>query len=183
MRFWTAYAVLFLGTIAKSYASGGAHEAHNPGHLTDLIAPTLNVAILFGFLAWKLKAPLNAYFTKLSIDVTNTLERASMKSKEAQMMLEGEERKVANLANEIKNIHQQSENEVITFEKHLSKETEEKSHKLKTDAQSKISADKKNMIDELNTELLEQVIKKTKSTISTNKDYQTKVSSKLLQGL
>jgi hypothetical protein len=48
---------------------------------------------------------------------------------------------------------------------------------------AKIQADKKEVMDELNTELLNQVISKTKSTIKTNKDYQNKVSSKLLQGL
>ena len=46
-----------------------------------------------------------------------------------------------------------------------------------------IKADKKAVLDELNAELLNQVILKTKTTIKTNKDYQNKVSSKLLQGL
>lgn len=183
MRFWTAYAFLFLSSITKSFAAGGGHGADHHGSITDLIAPTVNVAILFGVLIWKLKGPLNEYFTKLSADVKNTLERADMKSREAAMMLQNEERKIANLPAELKSIQTQSENEVIAFEKALAKETEEKSHKLKTDAQSKIAADKKNMIDELNAELLEQVIQKTKSAIGTNKDYQTKVSSKLLQGL
>jgi hypothetical protein len=38
-------------------------------------------------------------------------------------------------------------------------------------------------MDELNAELLEQVIAKTKSTIKNNKDHQSKVSTKMLQGL
>jgi F0F1-type ATP synthase membrane subunit b/b' len=99
------------------------------------------------------------------------------------MMLEGESRKLANLNAEIKSIHQQTENEVMAYEKNLSRETEEKTHKLKADANSKIQADKKAVMDALNTELLNEVISKTKSTIKTNKDYQNKVSTKLLQGL
>lgn len=177
MHFWTAYAILALG-ITKAYAAGGGH-----GSLVDLIAPAVNVGILLGVLGWKLKDPLKNYFANKSQEVANTLERASLKSKEAQMMLEGEERKMANLQNELKAIHSSSETDVLTFEKNLSKETEEKTHKLKADANSKIQADKKAVMDELNAELLNQVIAKTKKTIKTNKDYQNKVSTKLLQGL
>jgi F0F1-type ATP synthase membrane subunit b/b' len=83
----------------------------------------------------------------------------------------------------MKNLADQSESDVKTFEKNIAKETEDKIHKLKTDATSKISADKKAIMDELNADLLNQVIAKTKSTIKTNKDYQSKASNKLLQGL
>lgn len=177
MRFWTAYALLAL-TITKAYAAGGGH-----GHVTDLIAPTINVAILLGVLIWKLKGPLRNHFNSKSEEVSNTLERANLKSREAQIMLEGEERKLANLENEIRAIHQNADNEVLTFEKKLSKETEDKTHKLKSDATLKIQADKKAILDEVNAELLNQVIAKTKSTIKTNKEYQNKVSTKLIQGL
>ena len=126
------------------------------GSITDLIAPTINVGILLGVLVWKLKGPLKN---------------------------QGEERKLSNLDNEIRSIHQSSDNDVLTYEKKMSKETEDKTHKLKSDANLKIQADKKAIMDELNAELLNQVISKTKTTIKTNKDYQNKVSSKLIQGL
>ena len=179
MRFWTAYAFIALGFATKALAaSEGGH-----GSVGDLVAPAVNVAILVGFLVWKLKGPLKAHFDSKATEISNTLERASLKSKEAQMLLEGEERKVSNLANEVKAINHQAETDVLTFEKNLSKETEDKTHKLKSDANLKVQADKKAAMDELNAELLNQVISKTKTTIKTNKDYQTKVSSKLLQGL
>lgn len=179
MRFWTAYAILAL-TITKAYAAGGG-EGH--GSITDLFAPAVNVAILLGVLVWKLKGPLHTYFVSKAEEVSNTLERASLKSKEANMMLEGETRKMANLQNEIANIHKQSENDVLAFEKHLSKETESKTQKLKADASAKIQADKKALMDDLNAELLNEVIKKTKATIKSDKNYQNKVSTKLTQGL
>lgn len=185
MRFWTAYAVLAL-SITKAYAEGahgGGHGGEHHASITSLIAPAVNVGILLGVLVWKLKGPLADYFANQSKEVANTLERANLKSKEAQIMLEGEERKMNNLQNEIKSIHSQSETDVLVYEKNLSKETEDKTHKLKADANLKIQADKKAMMDELNAELLNQVISKTKSTIKTNKDYQNKVSTKLLQGL
>ncbi len=174
---------LFVFVSSQAFASGGGTgEAHHAS-ITDLLAPAINVIILLGVLVWKLKGPLHSYFVAKSEEVANTLERASLKAKEAQMMIDGESRKLANLQNEVKSIHQQAEADVVAFEKNLSKETDDKTQKLKLDANSKIHADKKALMDELNTELLNQVINKTKSTIRTNKDYQTKVSTKLLQGL
>lgn len=180
---WTAYAFFALNVANVLASEGGAHGAHHAPSITTLFAPAFNVAILIGVLVWKLKDPLADYFTSKSNEVANTLERASLKSKEAKIMLEGEERKMANLANEVKSIHTQSENDVLSYEKNLSKETEDKTQKLKADANMKIQADKKAVMDELNAELLNQVIAKTKTTIKTNKDYQNKVSTKLLQGL
>lgn len=181
MRFWTAYTIVALGIASKVYAEGNGGGHH--GSASDLIAPAVNVIILAGFLIWKLKAPMKKHFVDMADTVSNTLERASLKSKEAKMMLENEERKIANLTNEVKSIHTQAENDVTTYESNLSKETEDKTHKLKTDANMKIQADKKAMVDSLNAELLDQVVNKAKTTIKSNKEYQTKVSSKLLGGL
>ncbi len=182
MRFATALAVIVLSGTNAFAAGSGNGEAHHVS-VTDLVAPAVNVIILLGVLVWKLKGPLHTYFAGKAEEVANTLERASLKAKEAQMMIEGESRKLANLQNEMKTIHQQAEADVVLYEKNLSKETDDKTQKLKTDANSKIQADKKALMDELNNELLNQVISKTKSTIKTNKEYQSKVSSKLLQGL
>ena len=176
MRFIATY--VLLGTTSAFAAGNGGH-----GSAADLIAPAVNVALLAGFLVWKLKKPLNEMFTKKSEDVTNTLERASLKSKEAQMMLENEQRKISNLSAEMKNLTDQSEADVKAFEKNLSRETEEKIQKMKADATLKISADKKAVMDELSAELLNEVISKTKTTIKANKEYQSKASNKLLQGL
>lgn len=177
MRFWTAYAFLALG-VAKAYAAGGGH-----GSPKDLIAPAVNLGILLAVLIWKTKGPLKNYFISKSQEIENTIERANIKSKEAKMLLETEERKAANLDNEVKAIYDQANKDVAQYEKNLSKETEDKTQKLKADANLKIQADKKSQLDELNTELLNQVIAKAKTTIKSNKDYQSKVSTKLLKDL
>lgn len=177
MRFIAKYALLLVPAFAFAAGDGGH------GSASDLFAPAVNVVILVGFLVWKLKKPLNDSFTKKAEEITNTLERASLKSKEAQMMLDNEQRKITNLSAEIKHLTDQSEADVKFFEKAAGKETEDKIHKLKTDAASKIAADKKAIMDELNADLLNQVIAKTKTTIKTNKDFQSKASNKLLQGL
>jgi F0F1-type ATP synthase membrane subunit b/b' len=180
MRFWTAYAFIALGIATKAWSSSeGGHHAS----LSDLIAPAFNVAVLFGVLIYATKDKLKSYFVSFSETVSNTLERANTKSKEAEQMLGTQKSKMANLDSEIKNLNLETEAEVISYEKKLAKETEEKIAKLKVDANSKVVADKKQMTDALNSELLEQVIKKTKSTIKGNESYQNKVSSKMLEGL
>ena len=180
MRFWTAYAFMALGIATKAWSSseGGHHASAG-----DLIAPAFNVAVLFGVLIYATKDKLKGYFVSHSENIANTLDRANIKAKEAQMMLETQQRKMASLETDVKNIHGQAATDVMVFEKKLALETEEKISKLKIDANSKVVADKKQMIDALNAELLELVIKKTKSTIKENKDHQSKVTSKMLQGL
>lgn len=180
MRFWTAYAFIALGIATKAWSSSeGGHHAS----LSDLIAPAFNVAVLFGVLIYATKDKLKSHFVSFSETVSNTLERANNKSKEAEQMLGTQKSKMANLDSEIKNLNLETEAEVMAYEKKLAQETEEKMAKLKVDANSKVAADKKQMTDALNTELLEQVIKKTKSTIKGNENYQSKVSSKMLEGL
>lgn len=161
---------------------GPALAAGNGGHgsLTDLIAPLVNVTVLVGFLCWKLKGPLSEYFTKMSEEISNTLERASLKSKEAEVMLQAQQKKMATVDAETKEILRQAEVEVKNFEKNYAREIEEKSYKLKTDATAKIEAERKSLIATLNASLLDEVIAKTKATIRSNKDYQTKASAKIL---
>lgn len=181
MRFWTAYAFITLGLVTKAYGAGGGDGHH--GSLADLIAPAVNVAILFGALIYFTKDKLKAYFDNKSAEVANTLDRANTKSREAQLMLDNQKNKMAALETELKNIQQQSETDVLVYEKNLAKETEDKITKMKADANMKVEADKKQMLADLNAELLEQVVSKAKSTIKGNKDYQSKVSNKMLQGL
>lgn len=181
MRFWTAYAFIALGIATKAWSS--EHGGHHAPSITSLIAPAFNVAVLFGVLIYVAKDKLKGYFVSHSENISNTLNRADIKAKEAKSMLENQQNKMASLAADIKSIQVESETDVVVYEKNLAKETEDKIAKLKVDANSKVVADKKQMIDELNAELLEQVIKKTKSTIKDNKDFQAKVSSKMLQGL
>lgn len=174
------FSTLVLLCASSAFAAGdGGHG----GSITDLIAPAINVALLFGVLAWKIKGPLSEHFKSKSREIANTIERADIKAKEAQIMLDNEKRKLATVDSEVSTIKQQSEQDVAVYEKNLSRETEEKTHKLKVDAESKIQADKKALMDQISSELLTQVISKTKSTIKGNKDYQNKVSEKLLSGL
>lgn len=162
-------------------SSSAALAAGNGGHgsVTDLIAPLVNVLILGSFLVWKLKKPLSDMFTAKADEIENTLERASLKSKEAEVMLQAQNKKMATVEQEVKDILRQAEADVKAYEKSYAREIEEKSFKLKADASAKIEAERKSLISALNASLLDEVITKAKSTIRSNKEYQQKASTKI----
>lgn len=167
------FATALLSTVAIAGGNGGH------GHLTDLVAPLVNVVVLLGFLIWKLKKPMSEHFKKQADEIANTLERASLKSKEAEVMLQAQQKKLAVVDNEVREILRHAEGEVKTYEKNYAREIEEKSFKLKTDASAKIEAERKALIAALNSSLLDEVIAKAKTTIKSNKDYQNKASAKI----
>lgn len=167
--------LVFVAAIPSAMAAGnGSH-----GHLSDLMAPLVNVVVLAGFLIWKLKKPLSDHFKIKAEEVANTLERASLKSKEAEVMLQAQQKKMLVVENEVKEILRQAEVEVKNYEKSYAREMEEKSFKLKTDASTKIEAARKSLISSLNASLLDEVIARAKTTIKSNKDLQHKASSKI----
>ena len=96
MRFWTAYLFMALGLATKAWSSSEGNGGHHAS-ITDLIAPLINVGILFGVLIYATKDKLKNYFIAKSEEVANTIERADIKSKEAQLMLDSQKRKMANL--------------------------------------------------------------------------------------
>lgn len=172
---------LLLALVTSSALASGSGTHH--GHLSDLVAPLVNVLILAGVLVWKLKKPLSDHFTAQAQEISNTLERASLKSKEAEVMLAAQEKKMAQLDNELKEIARSGENDARNFEKLHAREMEEKASKLKTDATAKIEAERKALRDELHAALLDEVVAKAKTTIRGNDDYRAKASARMLGGI
>ena len=78
MQFWTAYLIFGLSLIEGAISAEHGAAAHH-GHVSDLLAPLVNVVVLVGFLVWKLKKPLSDMFTKQAEEISNLLERASLK--------------------------------------------------------------------------------------------------------
>ena len=176
--------IFFLNLLALfSFSAFASESGAHHGHASDLIAPFVNVAILAGFLIYKLKKPLNDYFQNQAKETSQSLERASLKSKEAQVMMDTQERKNSNLQNELAEIKNKSISEIQSFEKAYSAETNQKVEKMKLDAVQKVEAEKKAILNEINSQLLDEVISKAKLTIKSNQDYQKKASHKLIEGM
>jgi F0F1-type ATP synthase membrane subunit b/b' len=144
-----------------SYSAGDGHHS-SP---MDLIPPVVNVSILVGFLVYKLKKPLNDHFKSKAQSIKESVERASIKTKEAEMLLDMNQKKLANIENEIKEIHKFAEDDVLSFSKTYAKEIEIKSEKLKVESVNTLDTEKKAMLNKLSEDLLDEVIAKTKQRV------------------
>lgn len=148
-----------------------------------LFWPAFNVILLIILLVWKLKTPVRSFFQNKSESIAEIMERASVKAKEAEMMMQMQRKKIEGMEVEIEKINADMETEMKNFEKNYSKEVDERIEKLKTDAALKIEAEKKQLTEQLNSILLEEVISKTKQTIKSNKQLSEQATSRALEGL
>lgn len=166
--------------IGNTLASGGS-EHH--GSVTDLIAPFVNLSLLLGFLVWKLKAPIKNYFEDKSTSIQGILERASIKAKEAEMMMKMQREKNEGLAQEIDSIQNDISRSLSQIEKEHAKEAQRRIEQLKQDASSRLEAEKKKLSLGLNSELIEAVMAKAKSNLKTNSGQANKASESILKEL
>lgn len=169
---------LVLITLTGTVLAGGK-GGH--GNIADLIPPAVNFFILVTFLVIKLKAPIRNMFIKKAEAISETLERANVKSKEAQVMLETQQKKLSNLDNEIKVINEDAEKEIRAFNTQYSEEVTVRAQKLKQDAASKIEAERKALFERVNSKLIDNIITKASSTLKTNNDLRSKINKKITQ--
>lgn len=170
--------LFFFIAIGNAMAAGDGH-----GHASDLIPSFVNLGLLLTFLGWKLKQPAKEYFEKKSNNISEVLERASVKSKEAGMMLQMQQKKIEGMDREISKIFEDAKASVSSFKETYSNEVDERIKKLKEDATQKIEAEKKQMMDQVNSLLLDEVILKTKSIIKNDNNINSNVTKNILQDL
>ncbi|MFZ4712897.1 MAG: hypothetical protein ACOYL6_04250 [Bacteriovoracaceae bacterium] len=186
-KFKIALFVLVIAISALAEEHGGGHGAHG-GHIPsakDLIAPAFNFIVLFGFLLWKLKAPMQKYFTTKAKKVSEILDRAQVKSKEAQVLFDLNTRKNKDVEQEAANIQKNAEEDAKKFALECDKEAKDKTEKIRSEAIGRVEAEKKALINQLNKELIDEVIMKSKKMITTDanikKDLTNKVVKEIVQ--
>lgn len=163
---------------SSAFASGGEQ-----GHVSDLFAPFINVIILMSLLIWKLKGPITSFFDNKSNQVSEVLERASVKAKEAEMMMQMQQQKAQGLEAELNKINTEATTSIEKFRHDYALEIEDRVKKIKEDAVQKIEAEKKQMFDQVNSLLLDEVISKSKQLIKSDENTGNKVTENILQGL
>jgi F-type H+-transporting ATPase subunit b len=156
-------------------AGGGVH-----GSPSDLIWPAINFIALFSFLAIKLRKPLTQMFDKQAKDVQETYELAEKKDKEAQIKLETFQKKMAGFEREKQRVIEESEKEGQQLAQTIEKDTALTLEKLKIDAESKLSYEREQLMRQLNEGLVDEVVKRAREKIGGSKDYQNKVTEKLI---
>lgn len=170
--------LVLLAMSGSAYAAGDGH-----GSPMDLIAPAVNLSILLGFLAYKLKGPVREMFVSKSASVSEMIERASVKAKEAEMMMKVQTDKMKGAEQEVAKLNEETAEELKSFEASYKEEVQSRVKAMREDAGQKIEAEKKELLDDLNSNLLSLVIEKTKTTLKTDKALADNAAKSIIEGL
>lgn len=169
--------LLIVLILTPAYAGGnGGHG----GSVADLVYPSVNFFILFIGLVFALKKPLREMFNKNAEDVQNLYEYAEKRDKEANIKLEMFQKKMENLEAEKNKIVQNAEKEAQDFLARSEQESKDYLQRLERDSNSKIEHEKKSLENQLKEDLVSEVIRKTKSKITEDKELTKKATSKLI---
>ena len=169
---------LFIFCTRYSFASSevDGHQAS----ITSLIFPFINIGILVGFFFWKLKKPLSEFFQSKAKSIEDAVERAQVKSREAEVMLLKQEEKLRSLDSEIQKIHHLSDEELKKFEENIKLEHNQKIEKLKFDTVQKIEAQNQESYQNLNSIFINAILQKTQNALKTDKNLENQATKNLL---
>jgi F-type H+-transporting ATPase subunit b len=152
------------------------------GGPADLLPAFLNFGLLFLFLGWKLKKPLTGYFSTKSDEIKTILDRANVKAKEAEMMMQMQKKKIDGMSDEITRIKSDVELQASEFKTNYSKEIDERIEKLKEDANLKVEAERKQQLNSLNESILNNVIAKAKTILRNDSSLADSATKNVLEG-
>jgi F0F1-type ATP synthase membrane subunit b/b' len=156
--------------------------AHHEATLFDLKYPLVNFIILLAILS-KVVKPLREKFKKESIDVKSLMDSAAKNSQDAQERLNSFQAKIKNLDSELVKITTDYESDAAQFAKNQSEETQTIISRMKRDLENKLEGEKKELVDEMNHDLINQVIFKTQSSIKSNSELKAKATNKIISEL
>ena len=149
------YSFLFSSFISVAIANEEA--AHHEPSIWDLKYPFINFIIMLAILSKVIK-PLREKFNKQADDVKSLMDSAAKNDLDAKNRLSTFQEKIKNLESELVKITTEYETEATQFAKNTSEETQTTITRMKRDFENKIEGEKKELIDELNHELLNKVI-------------------------
>jgi F0F1-type ATP synthase membrane subunit b/b' len=169
--------ILFLLTGA-AYASGDGHAGPS-----TLIPAAVNLLILFGAITYFTKDIIIGFFNDKSVSIQNMIQSASVKAKEAKLMMEVQQKKINGADAEIETLGKDVEDMLSSFDSDYSKEVTERIQNLKEDAGQKIEAEKNELLDELNSKLLDEVISKTKVMLKNDSGLSSEATKRIIEGV
>ncbi len=174
--------VYFAFTTTTLFAAGGGAGEHHASPM-ELIFPAINLSILVIFLFWKLKGPVVEYFNNNAETVKQQFEQAAVKKRESQHRFELYQGKIDGIKDKKRQVAVEEEEEIKRFTQKIKEEREQLIARMQSDTESRIESDRVNMEYEMQQELVDSVISKTKDAINFDLDKQAKASSKLISKL
>jgi F0F1-type ATP synthase membrane subunit b/b' len=174
------YLILLISSITLAVANEEA--VHHEASIKDLMYPFINFIILLAILSKVIK-PLREKFNKQATDVKSLMDSAAKSSRDAEERLNNFQSKIKNLDSELVKITTDYESEAAQFAKNQSEETQTTISRMKRDLENKLDGERKELIDELNHDLVNKVVSSTQATIKGNKDFQSKATQKIVSEL
>lgn len=154
--------------------------AAGTGGISDLVAPSVNFVVFFAIIFFGIKGKVVEHFNKLADDVKLLMNSAAEKNKDAELKLQSYEQKVKSLGSESEKIKADYEQDFQKFIKASKEETETTIARIQRDTQNKLISEKQNLVEELNKELVESVIAKTRTTLDSNVEIKKQATNKLV---
>lgn len=169
--------ILFILLIPVSAFAAGA------GGPMDFIPSFVNIIILISLIVFLLKDKLRAHFKTKSEETASQVEMAAAKAKEAKVMMEREQKKMQAVDAEISSLKNDVNSQLGHFEAEYKTSIESRISNLKSDAAQKIESERKDLLNELNSTLLDQVIGKSKGILKANPELNTEAARNMIKGL
>ena len=159
-----------------SYAAGDGS-----GSILDLAWPALNFTILFSFLFVKLKKPIVDGYINLSNEIENKVNSAQKAEKEASDFLKEQKDFEKNSEEKLSKLVTDFDLNWDKQKKILESEYSQKTEKLYSDYENKLKSERKKIEAKLSSELLENIIQKTSSSISSSPEKKSSAMRNFLQ--
>lgn len=169
--------ILFTGSL---FATEGIHHE---AHVSELMWPIINFVLFFSFIIYKAKKPIKEGFDKNAELIKELFEYAKAKDEDAQKKITLYKGKLDGFHNELDRLNKEMKEEFSRFEKDSIEETKRQIERASQDAKRKAESEKNKKVREINEELLNNIILKTKETFGTNSSLRDKATSKIVAAL
>ena len=163
--------------LAYFFAQNTFAAGEGQGHVSDLLFPAINFAILAIFLIVKCRRPLAEVFAKNSKEVRELYDIAEKKDKESQIRLEIYQKKIADIEEEKRRHREETEKNIRLFQKKIDDETTKASKRMDREGVERIENEKKMIIQALNESLVDEVVRKTRENVVNGRPIREKLLS------
>ena len=166
-----------------SFSVCAAGKGSEIGQVKDLISPFINFMIFIGILYWALKESVKNHFSSYGSRISTFYKQAQTKKKQADGRLNECEAKMKNLLKETSQIFAQAEKDARNFGNEYQNEVKSRIENLSTDSLLRLKAEEASLINQLNKELLDAVLRKAKSSLNKESSLKSKVTENLIREL
>ena len=175
--------MLFFLFSLLSFSACAGGEKGGDSSVIDLVPPTINFLIFAAILYRLSRNPIKNHFFLLAERVAAVYEKARVRKREADERWDESERKMENFSQKATDVLSQTEKKIKDFETRHQGEMKDKITKFKEDSQTRLKAEETTLVNELNRELVETVLTKTKSSFARDSSLRARAAEELTKDI